>query len=114
MILGKHIIRRIDNSNIVVHQFKGYLKDGTTFRMDEPVTYHGTIESALRRYRNDQRSRVLAGDESIDDVIKKFNAVDKNFIKLLKEEENLKELWSLMETTIPELPEPIVRKEEVA
>ena len=105
MILGKHIIRRIDNSNIVVHQFKGYLKDGTTFRMDEPVTYHGTIESALRRYRNDQRARILNGDETVDEVIAKFHSVDKKFIQLLKEEENLKDLWQLMETTIPKLPE---------
>jgi hypothetical protein len=111
MTLGNTIIRRIDNSNIVVHQFKGFMKDGTTYRMDEPVTYHGTVESALRRHRNDQRARVLKGDESIDDVIKKFHEIDKKFIQMLKEEENLKDLWQLMETTIPELPEPIVRKE---
>lgn len=111
MILGNTIIRRIDNSNIVVHQFKGYMKDGTTFRMQEPVTYHGTVESALRRHRNDQRARVLKGDESIDYVMKKFHEIDKKFIELLKEEDNLKELYQLMDTSTPQLPEPLVRKE---
>lgn len=95
MVLNKVVIRRIDNSNIVVHPFRGFAKDGT-FRMDDSVTYHGTIESALRRYRNDQRSRVLEGEESVDEVIVKFKKIDDRLIKLLKEDENLNELHELL------------------
>lgn len=94
MKIGNLHIRRIDNSNIVVHKDLGFLKDGN-LRMNEPVTYHGTIEAALKSARRRLQRESLTSATECDEVIDKFKQVDKMFLKALKAQNE--ELHELME-----------------
>lgn len=77
-------IRKIDNYNIVVHKDLGILEKTGSPRMDEPVTYHGSIESALISARKRLQREGINAKAEVDEVLAHFKKIDKEFLEALK------------------------------
>ena len=82
MKIGRYIIRRMDNLNIVVHIDQGTLKDGS-FRTQDDMTYHADLESALRNVRRRLRSYKLGQEGTIDAALERLEELDKWFLEEL-------------------------------
>lgn len=82
MKIDRYILRRMDNLNIVIHIDKGKLKDGG-WRTDDNMTYHGTIEAALRNLRTRMRSFKLGTDGTVDAALDRLEKLDVEFMKEL-------------------------------
>lgn len=93
MKIDRYIIRRMDNLNIVVHIDKGKLKDGS-YRTDDNMTYHGTIEAALRNLRKRMRSYKLGQEGTIDAALARLEELDQLFISELKK--HCKEIYEIV------------------
>jgi hypothetical protein len=83
MKIDKYIVRRMDNLNIVVHIDKGKHKDGS-YRTDDNMTSHGTLESALRNLRIRLRSYKMGQEGSLESALERLEKLDEWFINELK------------------------------
>jgi len=82
LIYGKYAVEKVDSLNYQVFKLGTNGKTGEDAKRN--ITYHGTLISALRKVRSGLQADALSSESiSLNDLIKKLDKADVDFMKFL-------------------------------